>query len=85
MINFNITYVISSDTNPNEVTTISTTDNLMNMISNFINNFIAIFTGRNTPEASSRSGQSMDEQLFFRIPLVNVEVCERNFTHNKIV
>merc|ERR1712080_128345 len=66
----------TNDTNSNEdeVTTISTTDNLMDIISNFINNVIAIFTGRNTPETELRSGQSMGEQLLFKIPLVNVEV-----------
>ena len=71
--------VISLDTNSNEVTTISTTDNIMRMIRSFINNFVAIFTGRNTPETESRSGQSIDEELFFKIPLVNVEVCEWKF------
>ena len=64
-----------SDTNSNEVTNIPQFS-LSDMIRNFINNFVAIFTGRNTPETESRSGQSIDEEIFFKIPLVNVEVCE---------
>ena len=52
------------------------------MIRNFINNFVAIFTGRNTPEIASRSGQSIDDQRFFTIPVVNIEVCGYFFYSN---